>query len=73
MPGQCWTKRGVRKLGYGTRADAKRARTRAIERHAGSDPGTPYRCGECGLFHLGHYPTSPAIRAHLRALRRGES
>ena len=70
MPGSCWTKQGKPKKRYGTRRAAKQARRHYIETLA-SDPGAPYRCPSGEYFHLGHYPTSPAIRARLRDRHRG--
>lgn len=67
--GRCWTKEGRPKKRYGTRRAAKQARRHFIS-ELGSDPGAPYHCSECDYFHLGHYPTSPAIRQRLRERHR---
>lgn len=68
--GVCFTKTGQAKKRYDTRAAAKRARQRDVAKFD-SDPGQPYRCPQCGWFHLGHYPTSPAIRQRLRRRHHG--
>lgn len=68
--GQCFTKENRPKRRYPSRRAAKRARLDLIDIHDGSDPGRPYRCPQCDWFHLGHYPTSPAIRDSFRRRHR---
>ena len=70
--GQCWTKEGRPKKRYETRRAAKRGRARALAEFD-NDPGGPYRCTDCGYFHLGHYPTNESIRDHLRSRHRTET
>lgn len=67
--GQCFTKDGRAKKRYDTRAEAKRARQRAIAKFD-NDPGDAYRCPQCDYFHLGHYPTNPAVRRRFRRRHR---
>lgn len=50
------------KRGYQTRAAAKRAARHM--RKLGDELMSAYRCGECGVFHIGHLP---------RAVKRGEA
>lgn len=67
---ECWTADGRPKRRYSHRADAKNAlRTSALRGRdvAGQEP---YRCGDCGWFHNGHYPTNQRIREALRARHR---
>jgi hypothetical protein len=68
----CLTAEGLPKVRYGTRAEAKRA-LRWMERKMGDDfdpANAPYRCAECGYFHVGRYPTNPNTRRRLRAAHR---
>jgi hypothetical protein len=67
----CWTNQGLPKIRYNSRADAKTAlRTFAAIGRDVADQHA-YRCQSCSFFHIGHYPTSPAIRAAFRDRHRG--
>lgn len=69
----CHTTDGRPKRRWETRSAAKAA-LREYQKAPDHEPGTePYRCPVCGYFHLGHYPTSPAIRAAFRARHRAAS
>lgn len=70
MSGQCWTKDGQPKKRFRTRHDAKNSLRASTAKGRDTTGMHAYRCSECGWFHLGHYPTSPAIRKAKRAAHR---
>ncbi len=71
MNRECRNDAGQAKRRYATRRDAKNALRRF--QPADKDLPQPYRCQECGWFHLGHYPDNPRTRARLRDRHRGEA
>lgn len=68
----CRTTAGKPKVRYDTRAAAKAAARWMLDNIDDADPTAmkAYRCPTCGFFHLGHYPTDPERRAHLRSRHR---
>ena len=67
MSRQCWTTAGLPKRRWTSRADAKAALARYRNEGLDVTGQQPYRCPDCGYFHLGHYPTSSGIREMLRS------
>jgi hypothetical protein len=67
MSGECWTE-GRPKRRYDSRSEARAAAAKYPD-----EPVKPYRCSQCGYFHLGHYPTSQLVRAALRSRHREAS
>jgi hypothetical protein len=64
---ECRTKTGLPKVRYQTRATAKATAKLYPDAHM-----QPYRCNQCGWFHLGHYLTGTA-REWLRQRHRTAS
>lgn len=62
----CHTSDGKAKKRFLSRAAAKQARARYAEEGWDVSEQKPYRCRQCGWFHLGHYPSEPEAREYLR-------
>ena len=55
----------TRKAAYYTKKEAKKGARSLLFRHKGKHGKLmPFRCGECGMWHLGH--STAAIRAAYR-------
>lgn len=82
MARECITSDARPKRRYETRAHANRTARRyrlleLIDALADARPAKPaakpYRCQDCGFFHIGHYPSNPSARAALRERHREAS